>query len=584
MHEHDIGAGKRDVGARTDGDAHIRTRQRRRIVDAVTHHGNRGLRGKLAHDALLFGWQHTGNHLVGTHLRLDGLRRAFGIAGEHHRANAHSAQLRDGGGARGLGHIGQGNHPYQLALCGEVDNRLALASQLLSLSFVYSYAVGLHHARIARHAGTAVDGAENALAGNLGEIGGDGKVAGAIAAAFATHELGLCIGHHGARKRMLARLFQRIDQLQQVRLLHAGFRQHIGNLRGALGDGARLVQNHRAHRLRGFQRLSRFHQDAAGGTAPCAHHDGRGSGQAQRARARDNQNRNGIRKRRGEFRAHQHPHHKGNERDSHHHRHEHATDLVGHFLDRGLRAGSLIHQPHNARKHCVGAHALGPHGEPTGRVHRSARNRSTFALGNGKRLAGDNRFVHRAFAFQHHAIYRHRFARAHHQYIAHTHILRRHLPLHAVFKAHCHLGGQVHQLREGVGGLALRARFQELPQRDERQDHARALEVQVHGVMVGGFQVAVANVERHAQQRVHAVQRGRTRTQRNKRIHVGRAVQQRLGAHAEELEVHEYHGHQQHEQHQAVHHHVLHARKHAGQGPAEHVAHGYVEQRHGEHE
>ena len=94
----------------------------------------------------------------------------------------------------------------------------------------------------------------------------------------------------------------------------------------------------------------------------------------------------------------------------------------------------------------------------------------------------------------------------------------------------------------------------------------------------------MANVERHAQQRIHAEQRGRTRAQGNERIHVGRAVQQRLHPNAEELEVNEDHGHQQHEQHQAVHHHVLHARKHARQRPAEHVAHGDVEQRHREHE
>ena len=47
VHQHDVRAlSMRYVGARADGDAHVRAGERRRVVDAVAHHGDRALLGQ----------------------------------------------------------------------------------------------------------------------------------------------------------------------------------------------------------------------------------------------------------------------------------------------------------------------------------------------------------------------------------------------------------------------------------------------------------------------------------------------------------------------------------------------------------
>lgn len=177
--------------------------------------------------------------------------------------------------------------------------------------------------------------------------------------------------------------------------------------------------------------------------------------------------------------------------------------------------------------------------------------------------------------------------RAHRQHVARAHRLHRDALLAAVHKPRGLLRREAHELGDGVGGLALRARLEVLAQRDEREDHGRRLEVQVHGRQVRGVQVARAQRDADLVDGVDAVHRGRRRAERDERVHVRRAVEQRLEAHAEELEVDEHDGQQQQELRERERRHVLVPQEEPGQRPAEHVSHRQVEQgdrEHGRHD
>ena len=217
MHQHDIGARKRNIGAGANGNAHIRTSQCRSIVDAVTHHSNRSLRGKLANNTLLFGGQHTSNDFVGAHLTLHSKSGSLSIARKHHHANAHRPQLRNGGSAGCLRYIRHGNNAYQLAIASEIGDGLAFVGEPFSLRSIHRNAALGHHARIARIARRARNTGGNALARNLLE---SGNQLGRLFYRIST-DATRCVQHHRASQRMLGRLFQCIGKPQQLFGPHA---------------------------------------------------------------------------------------------------------------------------------------------------------------------------------------------------------------------------------------------------------------------------------------------------------------------------------------------------------------------------
>ena len=245
-------------------------------------------------------------------------------------------------------------------------------------------------------------------------------------------------------------------------------------------------------------------------------------------------------------RTDEHPDDECEKRDRDDHGHEHARNLVGELFDRSLRACCLIDHAHNPRKHGIGAHALGAHGKPSRAVHRRARNRRSHALFHRYALASDDGFVDRALAFDHHSVNRHARAGANDEDIPRSHLLGGDLFLGTVgVAANRRFRREVHELRNRVGGLPLRARLEVFAQRNQREDHRRRLEVQIHRRHVREIDVAAAHPPADAVDRHDAVDRRGRRAQRNERVHVRRAMEERLEAHAEELEVHENHGQQE---------------------------------------
>ena len=78
LDQHDVRRVERDIGARADRDADVRTRQRRRVVDAVADHRGAPLLLQHANDRLLVG----GQDLRRDALRLDADRRGDAGRGE----------------------------------------------------------------------------------------------------------------------------------------------------------------------------------------------------------------------------------------------------------------------------------------------------------------------------------------------------------------------------------------------------------------------------------------------------------------------------------------------------------------------
>ena len=385
---------------------------------------------------------------------------------------------------------------------------------------------------------------------------------------------------------MLALLLDAQGKREKVGLVHAGSAHHVSDLGRAMGDGARLVEHDACHIVSVFERLGTLDENALLGTATRAHHNRSRGCQAKGARAADDKHRdtmdNGLR----------HIHARGNEPDAEHddrrrndRRHKHARNAIGDALDGGLAARGVIHQLDDMGERRIVAHACGAHANIARDNHRTCGKLASRSLVHRHALARERRFVERGRAVDHHAVNRHTRARANDQDVAHLHLLNRHLTLCAVV-AHEHrrLGSQVHERGDGVGRAALCARLEVLAQRDEREDHAGALEVQVHCRRMRPVHVAMAERIPNAVQGRDAVKRGRSRAQRHKRVHVGGLVNETLEAVAEELEVDGNNRDDEQELCESKRHHVLVAQENTRQGPAIHMAHVQVKQRNGKDE
>ena len=292
-----------------------------------------------------------------------------------------------------------------------------------------------------------------------------------------------------------------------------------------------------------------------------------------------------MRERRGHISGEHHPHKERHNRDDDDDGDEHAGYLVRYLLDRGLGGGCLVDKADDARKRGVGADAVSPHDEPPGLVQGSARDDIVGVFADRNALAGDDRLVHHAVAFNDDAIDGHALTGLDLEHVANADLLDRHL-LNAAIRCAPRglLRRQVHELGDSVGGLALRPRLEVLAERDERQDHGRGFEVQVHSRRMREIDIPMAHAQADAVDGGDAVYRRCGRTERDERIHVRRAVGKRFEAHAEKLEVHEDDGQQQQELGEREREHVLMAQENLGQRPAEHMPHRQIEQRDGEAE
>ena len=165
-----------------------------------------------------------------------------------------------------------------------------------------------------------------------------------------------------------------------------------------------------------------------------------------------------------------------------------------------------------------------------------------------------------------------------HQQVPRLDFLHGNLHLLAVPEDTGGLGGQVHQAGDGLGGLALGAGFQKFTQGNESQDHTGGLKIQVHVIFFDFGPVPVAQPEPNLEDGENAVDHRRRGPHGNKRIHIGCALEEGFEAHFKifVVDIEDRQGQQELDEGKRKG--VFPAEQEAGQGSAQHVAHGDIEQ------
>ncbi len=339
---------------------------------------------------------------------------------------------------------------------------------------------------------------------------------------------------------MFGQFFQRRDARQHSLGVNPFRNRHnIGDCRRALGHRSRLVQNNGADAAGRFNGLGGFEQNAARRAAPCTDHDRGWRGQAQGARARNHQHGDANGQRELETLPQRKPDHRRRKRNDNDDRDENAADPVGKASDRRFGRRGFIHQADDLRQRRVLPHPRGPHEEMPGGVDRRAGDGIALSLCRRHALASQGGFVKQPAPFKNHAVHGDMFARLHHQNIAARDVFQRDDAFRPLAK-HCRrLRGEIHKLRNGVGGFALGPRFKKLSKSDQGQNHGGGFKIEMFSKMPRRFHIPRAQGKRHLVQGVHAENHGRPRTERNQGIHVRSAGKQRLHAHPVEREIDE---------------------------------------------
>jgi DNA-binding FrmR family transcriptional regulator len=314
----------------------------------------------------------------------------------------------------------------------------------------------------------------------------------------------------------------------------SGRRNDANHLRPALRQGSGLVDHQRVDFFHPLERLGILDQDTRAGAASHADHDRHGRGEAERARTGDDQHRDRGDEGVGEtrLRAEHRPRRERDERDEDHRRHEPARDLVGEPLDRRARALRRRHHGDDARQHGVAPDLLGAHDEAAACVERAGDHVIAGFFARRHRLARDQRFIDRRAPFQHDAVDRDFFARAHAQMVVdHDHI-ERHLFVAAV-RAHAprRFRREIEQRPDRARRLRARAQFEHLPEQHQHGDDRRRFEI--------NRDRAVGTAERRREQsgrerRDRAVEKRDAGAERDQGEHVEIAAHDRLPAAHEE--------------------------------------------------
>ena len=273
--------------------------------------------------------------------------------------------------------------------------------------------------------------------------------------------------------------------------------------------------------MRVFQRQRILDEDAALGTTAHPDHDGGGSGKAHRTGATHHQYGNRMIERKAEvaFTNH-HPNGEDRNRNRDDCGDENRADAVGYTLDGRLGAGRAIYQLDDLGKRSVLAHLLRFHCEVPARTYRCTGNGITGTLICRDALACNRGLVDTRLPFADHTIDGNRLTCTHFQHIP-WHQLGDVYLLEAPIVAETMggLGSKIHQTRHRVGRAPLCTGLEVLAQGDERQDHSRTFEVQVHHGLMGKLDISSTQGHSHPVQSGNTVDRARCRAQGDKRVH-----------------------------------------------------------------
>ena len=368
---------------------------------------------------------------------------------------------------------------------------------------------------------------------------------------------------------MLRLLFQSGRQRQQL-LFRNSMRSQIGHDRLSLGQRTGLVHDDGVDLMQLLQRFRRLEEHAQLRAAARTDHDRHRRRQSQRARAGNDQHRNADAQRVVHRLSKQQPDDRRRERDAHHDRYEHARNLIRKPRDGRFGAARLLDQPDDLRQRRVLADLLRAEAEVAGLVDGRGGDLVARLLLYRHAFAGQSALVYGGAARDHNAVHRDPSAGTHRDDIARRDLLDRKLDLFAVSLDIGRFRRQVHQLFNGLAGLALGARLKVFAERDQRQDHTGGFEIQAHRLARGNG--------------IEAVDHTGSGADRNERIHIGRTVEQLRKAAREERAVHDQDRQQAHKlrrgQDQEAAHPVVENVRHR---QADHVPHRDIHQKQQEH-
>ena len=211
-----------------------------------------------------------------------------------------------------------------------------------------------------------------------------------------------------------------------------------------------------------------------------ARHDGRRRGQPQGTRTSNDQHGHSMNQRQLDAVAAPPPCQQGQQGQHQHHRHKHGGDLIHQPLNGRLGRLRVFHQADDVGQDGSGSGSRDLDDQAPFTVDAAPGHSGANPLGHRQRLACEHGFVQLGVPFKHQAIGGDALTRQHHHTVAHQQLVDRNV-LFAIGPNHARtFRAQGMQGTNGVGGLTFGARLQPFAQEHQRDDHRRALEIQMH--------------------------------------------------------------------------------------------------------
>ena len=315
----------------------------------------------------------------------------------------------------------------------------------------------------------------------------------------------------------------------------------IGEHRLAQGERACLVEDHGGELLSPLQHLAAADQDALLRALAHPHHQGRWGGDAQGTGAGNHQHGDEGQQTTAEL-ARQGPEGKRREGDQHRGWNKPARDLIGQALHAGRAGLGLLHDANDLGQGGVGSHPAGLKTEQAIAIHGAADEFGTGLFGHWQGFTGEQGFVHRGAALQHHPIGGDLLARAHQHRLAGVDGIGGHGHLHAVADHRGRGGLKIEQLAHGGRGAFLDDLLHVFAHQHEGDHHRRDFEIDVP--FIDANRKPGGREDHH-----HAVEVGDGGAQGDQHIHVeGAALEGRPGAGVERPATDELHRSGKHEQ------------------------------------
>ena len=390
---------------------------------------------------------------VHMHLSRHALGVFFLVAGEHHgAADAQALEAVHGLHSAGLYRVLNDQIARILAVHGGIDAVFFHFSGLPARGLFHQPGVAQGHL-------AAIHQGFHAVARLLVGLGEPGVFDGAAIG-----------GADGLGDGMQGQSFRMGGQLEQLFFIDL-FRLHARHGHAALGEGARLIKDHRIASAQGFQQVAALDQDAVFGGAADARVEGEGHGQHQGAGAGDDQEDQrpaqpkdkGLARHQGRNDAQQH-------RQQAHDGRIPMSETADEALGAGLALTRLLHQLQDAGNGALRIGARGADAQGIRQVDAAADDRIAGIDRMGRGLAGERRSIQRGAAADDLAVQGHALAGTHHQDIPRVDFFGRNSADLAILLHVGVVGADVHQVAHGVAALVHGGILKELADLVEQHD------------------------------------------------------------------------------------------------------------------